>query len=496
MTNRVKYISITIIIFLALIFMVSANYYRISGIINNVTELLASKIPFFQSKQLDPASAIVTEKQAKLKKGIPLIQKTFYDLPNDFIHLGSFLFFKASKETTIDEITRSIITYTSSYRRAQLKRLILTHNKINDSKIAVGQVLVIPTQLPSMKPDPANVEMPKLMSARGLYLTGTSAANPALLERIPHLKKMGINSVVFDVKDVDGILNYKSSTPLALKYDLHEKACIDNIDLFIKSLKEEGIYVIARISAFRDIQLVKKEPSFAIKSKNTGKTWKGGGEVWCDPTNKTVQDYVIDLAIEIISKGADEIQFDYIRFPTGGDQRDTLFSHQSGNKNRDHTISDFLKLAHSKISATNARLSIDIFGVVAWGKAVDINSTGQRIELLSPYCDYISPMLYPSHFNNDFDGFKNPADHPYYFINEGNKKVISLATTANPSIIIRPWLQAFRWKVSSYGPQYIIKQVQASDESGAKGYLFWNASNDYKHVLSAMESLSKSGKIQ
>jgi hypothetical protein len=154
---------------------------------------------------------------------------------------------------------------------------------------------------------------------------------------------------------------------------------------------------------------------------------------------------------------------------------------------KEAVITHFLERAHKKIAARNARVSIDIFGVVAWGKAVDIGSTGQRIELLARHCDVISPMLYPSHFNDDFDGYARPGDNPYYFIYEGCKKVRALA---GKHAVVRPWLQAFRWRVSNYNGQYIITQVKATNDSGAKGYLFWNASNDYDTVLGALERMN------
>jgi hypothetical protein len=154
---------------------------------------------------------------------------------------------------------------------------------------------------------------------------------------------------------------------------------------------------------------------------------------------------------------------------------------------RADAITHFLKRAHAVIAKRNARLSIDIFGVVAWGKSVDIDSTGQRIELLARHCDVISPMLYPSHFNDDFDGYAKPGDNPYYFIYSGCQKVIGLA---GKTAVVRPWLQAFRWRVSHYNRQYILTQIKATNDSGAKGYLFWNASNDYNTVLHALEEMN------
>jgi len=177
------------------------------------------------------------------------------------------------------------------------------------------------------------------------------------------------------------------------------------------------------------------------------------------------------------------VQFDYIRFPTLGDQADADFAFSEGKMERVEVISRFLKRAHQQIGRAGAFLSIDIFGVVAWGKDVDINTTGQQIALLAQNCDVISPMLYPSHFSDNFDGFKNPGDNPYHFILDGCRKVIELS---GGTVLVRPWLQAFGWRVSRFNASYIAEQVRGSNDSGAYGYLFWNASNRYNEVFRSM----------
>jgi hypothetical protein len=287
---------------------------------------------------------------------------------------------------------------------------------------------------------------------------------------------------------VTGIVNYYSGVKEVRKYNTHEKHTIDDIDKLIRRLKERGIYVIARVSVFRDHLLYKKNPRMAIRSKTTGGMWRPEtGELWCDPTNRSVQDYNIAIAAELADKGVDEIQFDYIRFPTMGNLRDADLAYHFGRAANDEIIAHFLRRAQGELLKRNSLLSIDIFGVVAWGKKVDIMSTGQRIELLSNYCDVISPMLYPSHFNDDFDGFSNPGDHPYHFISFGCKRMRDLSK----NISIRPWLQAFRWRVSNYDESYILEQIRASDDSGTSGYLFWNASNNYEVVYRAMSKMGR-----
>ena len=149
-------------------------------------------------------------------------------------------------------------------------------------------------------------------------------------------------------------------------------------------------------------------------------------------------------------------------------------------------IAHLLKRAHREISSRNALVSIDIFGVVAWGKEVDIRKTGQQIGMLASNCDVISPMLYPSHFNDDFDGFANPGDNPYYFIYNGCRRVIELS---GKKAAVRPWLQAFKWRVSRYDSSYVIA------DTGVRRLAPWDTvlerANNYGEVLEAMDILRK-----
>ncbi len=417
-------------------------------------------------------------------------QNTYAGLPRQFIRSGHFLFYRADEDTSVREISRAAIRYTHYLRTYALEKAIREYNGIKESDVKRKGLILIPHSLPPFLPDMKNKQMPALITARGLYYTGGSIGNERVLKSVDEYAKYGLNTIVFDAKDVTGIVNYYSNNPDVQEYNAHEKRTIDNIDNLIRYFKRRGVYVIARIAVFHDHLLFKKNPDWAIHSKSTGRPWSPNTrELWLDPTNRHVQDYSIGMAVELAEKGVDEIQFDYIRFPTTGNLADAAFANHFGAMPKEQTIVQFLKRAHDEISVRNCRLSIDIFGVVAWGKTVDIQQTGQRIDLLSKHCDVISPMLYPSHFSDNFNGFANPGDHPYHFIYEGCKKVIGLSGDR----VIRPWLQAFRWRVSSYDERYIIKQIQASDDSGAKGYLFWNASNNYETVLRALAMIRNGG---
>lgn len=419
--------------------------------------------------------------------------KTYARLPREFIHAGNVLIFRAKEDTVLNGLVPEMIPFTDYFRESRLKEAVKKYNGLTSGKIARDSLLIVPQAAPSLLPKIKNESKPDLVMARGLYFTGTSAGSDALLEKLEEYRNLGINTIVFDAKDIEGIVNYHSRVPEVRRYDTHEKRFIGNIEKLIRVLKTNNFHTVARIAVFHDHLLRKREPGFAIRSKRSGGAWNPESkEKWCDPTSRKVQDYNINIAVELVDLGVDEIQFDYIRFPTTGDLNDAHFKYDFGKMTNEESIAHFLKRAYDRISSRNALLSIDIFGVVAWGKEIDINSTGQRIELLSRYCDIISPMLYPSHFNDNFDGYTRPGDNPYYFIYRGCKKVAGLA---GKRAVVRPWLQAFRWHVSNYNSDYILSQIKACSDSGVQGYLFWNASNEYDTVLRALDRI-KSGNVK
>ncbi|MBN2403308.1 MAG: hypothetical protein JXN64_13050 [Spirochaetes bacterium] len=364
----------------------------------------------------------------------------------------------------------------------------MENNGLTNDILTQDMFLYIPHSIPAIIRDTKNKKMPELIYTRGLYFTGISAGSENFLNTLSMFRNVGINTIVFDAKDVTGEVNYYSNVPDVQKYNTHEKRPIENIDKVLRVLKQNGFYSIARIAVFRDHLLFNKNTNYAIRSKRTGGAWNNSREKWCDPTNKYVQDYNIQLALELAGKGVDEIQFDYIRFPTKGDLWDAVYAYHYGKMSKESVITHFLQRAYNEISKKNTRLSVDIFGVVAWEKEIDIERTGQRISALSRYCDVLSPMLYPSHFDDNFDGIANPGDEPYHFISQGTKKTKLLAGDT----LIRPWLQAFGWRItpSRYNEDYIIKQIAACRDSEAFGYLFWNASNSYNIVYKALNSLA------
>lgn len=415
-------------------------------------------------------------------------RKTFARLQRGYFYYGGILFYTAPSNVSASDLAENSIELTGFSRTGDLEKSIYSANIINRGIVNSGETVIIPGALPRFTADIKKNRAGRIIKTKGLYFTGNSAGESDFALTLDLMKRAGLNTIVFDIKDITGIVHIRSQIDIVRKYKLNRRGAIDNLPKLLRECRKRGIYTIARVSLFSDHLLYDSMPSLRIKSKSTGRYWNAGSrEKWCDPTNRIVQDYNIALAQEAAAAGVDEIQFDYIRFPTTGDMADADYAYDFGEMDRTEVIAHFLKRAKEALTPYDVYVSIDIFGVVAWGKEIDIKKTGQRVEMLAKYCDVISPMLYPSHFNDNFDGFARPGDNPYHFILKGCARVRELA---GDNATVRPWLQAFPWRVTRYNADYIIKQIKAADDSGAQGYLFWNASNSYNEVFRAMEIIN------
>ena len=178
-----------------------------------------------------------------------------------------------------------------------------------------------------------------------------------------------------------------------------------------------------------------------------------------------------------------------MRFPAEGDQKDASFVFQTAHPewHRTDVIADFLKRAYAELHPMGVLLSLDVFGVMAWQRQVDLAHTGQDIVSMAKYCDVLSPMIYPSHFFG-MDGYARPGDAPEHFIAESMDRFELI--TKGSGVVIRPWLQAFRWRTKTYSPKYIEVQVLTAKNKGGIGFLFWNAGNDYSKPFVAMPEMS------
>ncbi|MNY02624.1 hypothetical protein D3C86_1352030 [compost metagenome] len=379
------------------------------------------------------------------------------------------------------------LAMTDYYTRPSLEKAMLAKNGLK-GWIPVGKRIEIPG-VRAHAIVPKRVPKPKTFDARGIYVTQTSAGTERVFTLVNQMKPHGLNTVVFDVKDMDGRLAYNSKVPLALSTGSSKGAIIRDVPKLVDKLHQQGIHVVARQALFHDDFLAQRAPRLALKSKS-GAPWREKGKlVWVDPNNPEVRAYNLGITKELLAMGVDEIQYDYIRFPAMGALKDIAYSFDTATTPKHAVITSYLKEAYQVVKPTGTLLSLDVFGVVAWEEGVDVKHTGQRLEDLGKYADVISPMVYPSHFYPPFLGHKSPANEPYYFVNEGVKR--TLKKTEGTGIVVRPWLQAFKFMVKNYGPDYVATQIKANDDAKGVGYLLWNAGNNYDIGFKGVSAVEK-----
>ena len=403
----------------------------------------------------------------------------------------------AQKGESLPALVHTYLPHTKYMTGSELEAAIRQANSgLKGIWLKPGQSLLIPGYESEVRESP--IVVPKDFEVRAIYLTGTMAGSAKGLQLIRQWRKLGGNSVVFDVKDSDGLVNvpfkhrllqaeakYKAESPLAGRVS----PPIRNLPKLVRFLHQQNLHVIARIAIFRDEYLVTHHPELAVHSRKSGGPWRENGKlVWTDPSDPEVQAYNIDLARYSAQSGVDEIQFDYVRFPAEGDQKDAQFAFEKLHPQwqRADVITDFLASAHKQLQPLGVLFSLDVFGVMAWQRPIDLAHTGQDIVRMARECDVLSPMVYPSHFFA-MEGYLNPGDAPEHFIGESMERFHDI--TKDSGVVLRPWLQAFGWRTKSYSPQYIVTQVYVARQKGGVGFMFWNARNDYSKPFAAMPEM-------
>jgi hypothetical protein len=395
---------------------------------------------------------------------------------------GSALY-TARRGDSIPSVARQFVKKSSYLTSVELADAIrLANGDRRGNTLKSGENIIVPGILDAPIVE-KSIPVARDFEVRAVYLTGVMASSERGLRIIRRWRELGGNAVVFDIKDSDGIVNIPFDHPLAVGGRHPYISDLPKLTHFIHS---QGMHAIARVAIFRDERLVVSHPELAVKSRRTGNAWRENGKlVWTDPSQRKVQDYDIALAKKAAESGADEVQFDYVRFPAEGDQKDASFSFQKEHPtwHRTDVITDFLRHAYDEIHPTGVLLSLDVFGIMAWQRQVDLAHTGQDIVGMAKYCDVLSPMIYPSHFFG-MDGYAHPGDAPEHFIGESMDRFQTI--TQGSGVVLRPWLQAFRWRTRTYSPKYIETQVLTAKNKGGIGFLFWNANNDYSKPYAAM----------
>jgi hypothetical protein len=327
--------------------------------------------------------------------------------------------------------------------------------------------------------DGARIGWPQDKAMRGLYVRGSTAAGRAYLKILDKMVERGINAIVLDTKDTDGLLTYPSKVPLAIETEATKDAPIADLARTIRFAHARGIRVVMRVSCFHDEWMQHhKGKEMSIRGKLGGIYPLG----WLDPASEMAHQYLIDLAKEAMDAGADEIELDYVRYPVIGIHNADFHLDRIG-KTKPEVIRDFVHEVHAVTEARRVPLSLDIFGVVAEGKRVDIDGLGQDIALLAPECEVLSPMVYPSHYAKGFMGFEIPGNHPE-LVGVGTKGTI--AQLGGHMTLVRPWVQAAAYESPDFGAPYLAKELRSAEDNGATGWLMWNPQQEYGTAWAAV----------
>ena len=327
----------------------------------------------------------------------------------------------------------------------------------------------------------------------GIYISSHQASGKFLQGHLDFLKTQGLNSFVLDFKDDFGFLTYDTALPYPLKIGAVRKRF--KIDDVVQAAHANGMYLIGRIVVFRDEQLYNAD-DFAyaawdksakgpwrylkrITDEETGEETSVQREYWVDPYSEFVWNYNIDIARELQAHGVDEIQFDYIRFPSDGDLGRITWRFRREGMGKLEALESFLARAREALTVP---ISADVYGYCGWARIS--NWVAQNIEMYSRYVDVIQPMFYPSHFPRDFLGSMSYLPRAQYIYQEGSRRA---AYIVNGRSIIRPYVQAFRIGGElNFSPPvyttYLVDQVQGALQGAAQGFTLWNASNDYYMV--------------
>ena len=330
------------------------------------------------------------------------------------------------------------------------------------------------------------------VKVRGIYISGPMAGSTELFQNIlDSAAGTEINTVVIDFKDDQGRITCPVDSPVASEIGTC-RPYVQDMKGLIASLKERGLYVIARVVAFRDPWLAEKKPEWSLHLADGSLYRDRQGMAWVDPYRKEVWDYLVEVGTEAKEAGFDEVQFDYIRFSTEGTMRDVVFDEAvTGGRSKTDVITEFVKYAYENLASQGLFVSADVFGTII-GSDIDAQAVGQVYTEMAKHLDYICPMIYPSHYGPGNFGLEHPDTMPYETVLEALKKsqmVMYQAAEADGHVssqaIVRPWLQDFtasylgEGNYIPYGYNEVQRQIQAVKDAGYDEWMLWSAANRY-----------------
>lgn len=372
-----------------------------------------------------------------------------------------------------------------------------------------------PEALKPIDPPVAHLATPEPLYA--IYMSQCVVGTPSFRDKLVKLiDDTSLNAVVVDIKDFSGTIAFEADDPALNGASLVSCGAVD-MKGFIKTLHEKNIYVIGRITVFQDPHYTKLHPEQAVQSvSRPGEPWKDHkGLSFIDVSSRPFWDYIVTLSKESYALGFDELNYDYIRYPSDGPMADARYI----NPNKAEALETFFKHLHEQVKPTGAAMSADLFGYTA--VLTDDLGIGQQLERALPYFDYIAPMVYPSHYNKGFAGLANPNSDPYLVVYTSMVEAVrrakspatpvetlsgepvmkneivpahdDVATTTRevPSglytkaqyspLVLRTWLQDFDYG-KDYLPEDIEAQIRATTDAGLTSWMFWDPANRYENL--------------
>lgn len=340
-----------------------------------------------------------------------------------------------------------------------------------------------PVKLIQRKPTPEFTQ--------GLYITAYTASLKRFDTLLQKAKDSGINTIIFDVKEMQGYVYYPIEQDSVIKYLESEK--LWEINQIVDKIHAYDLVAVARVVQFFNINTARKYPNLQVRNKEGG-FWqeRPGKPTWLDPSLPEVQNDLKALINNLGKSRADEIQLDYVRFPTEGNLSRASFYFQREDNQEAQADTSYTKREKRQIIAqyvaslkqickkNNIRLGADVFAIIAWQRAIDIKNTGQDISMMTANLDNLHPMIYSSHFARNFNYRQEDFyNNPYLIVKEGLTLTKSFM---NPGCKLIPYLQAFDWKVN-YTKKYVFDQIKAVTNTQCHGYILWNAGNNYDRTL-------------
>ncbi len=299
---------------------------------------------------------------------------------------------------------------------------------------------------------------------RGIYWTAVVAGSAREGELVSYMAERGLNAVVMDVKMDNGQVAWPPEETLA-------------------RLADGGTYRIARVAVMRDSRFAIDHPDAALHAAGGGLWRDATGAAWLDPAAPEVAEEAIALGREAFARGFDEVQFDYVRFASDGTLAQIVYPSYDGTKTKQETMSAFFSTVGDTLRTEGIPVSFDLFGMTY--ETSDDFGVGQRLVDVYPHADFVSPMVYPSHYASGFLGYANPALFPYEVVHHSlvSGAAIVAASLGIPETEVsrksRPWIQDFDIG-ATYTAAMIEAQIQATRDAGGSGWILWNARNAYE----------------